>query len=123
MESNGYLINATLKKYLIPTILSILGTTATAFVNTLLAGRFLGGDALAAMNIVSSFTFLFAMLGCLISIGASTCASVALGREDQETAERCASVALAASVFLPLLTAAPLLFFFHSFFTRAFSLI
>lgn len=116
MKSNSYFINATLKKYLIPTILSILGTTATAFINSLLAGYFLGQDALAAMNVVSAFTFLFAMLGCLISIGASICASVALGREDRETADDCATAALGASILLPLLVAAPLLLFFHPFF-------
>ena len=80
IETNDYFIKNTLRKYLIPTIVAILGTTAASFFNTLFAGRILGKEALAAMNLLSSFTFLFAMLGCLISIGASACASVAMGK-------------------------------------------
>lgn len=82
-ETNDYFIRKTLQKYLIPTIFSILGTTTVGFINTILAGQFLGKEALTAMNLLSSFTFLFAMLGCMISIGASARASVAMGMGDE----------------------------------------
>ena len=77
-ETNDYFIRKTLQKYLIPTIFSILGTTMVGFINTILAGQALGKEALTAMNLLSSFTFLFAMLGCFLSFFplSSSCVSV-----------------------------------------------
>ena len=66
-ETNDYFVKKILRKYLVPTVLTLLGTTVASFANNILAGRMLGRDALTSMNIVSSFSFLFAMLGCLIS--------------------------------------------------------
>ncbi len=103
MKTNDKFINRILRKYLIPTILTILGTTITAFVNSMIVGYKLGHDALAAMNLISSFTFLFAMLGCLISIGASSAASVAIGKRDNEKVDKLTSYAFIASIVIPLI--------------------
>ena len=115
-ETNDYFVKKILRKYLVPTILTLLGTTVASFANNILAGRMLGRDALTSMNIVSSFSFLFAMLGCLISIGGASCASVAIGRQDRERADACATLALVFSIAVPLLISLPLLVFFKSFF-------
>lgn len=115
MENNDYFVEHVLRKYLFPTILTILGTTIISFINSILAGKMLGRDALAAMNIVSGFTFLFAMLGCLINIGAASCASVAIGEEDEARAGQYASCALAGSVLVPLLISVPCMVFFRQF--------
>lgn len=115
-ETNDYFIRKILRKYLVPTILTLLGTTAASFANNILAGRMLGREALTSMNIVSSFSFLFAMLGCLISIGGASCASVAIGRQDREKANACATLALVFSIAVPLLISIPLLVFFKHFF-------
>ena len=115
-ETNDYFIRKILRKYLVPTILTLLGTTAASFANNILAGRMLGREALTSMNIVSSFSFLFAMLGCLISIGGASCASVAIGRQDREKANACATLALVFSIAVPLLISIPLLVFFKRFF-------
>ena len=115
-ETNDYFVKKILRKYLVPTVLTLLGTTVASFANNILAGRMLGRDALTSMNIVSSFSFLFAMLGCLISIGGASCASVAIGRQDRERADACATLALVFSIAVPLLISLPLLVFFKSFF-------
>lgn len=115
-ETNDYFIKKILRKYLVPTILTLLGTTVASFANNILAGRLLGRDALTSMNIVSSFSFLFAMLGCLISIGGASCASIAIGRQEREKADACATLALVFSIAVPLLISIPLLIFFKSFF-------
>lgn len=115
MRSNGYFINGVLRKYLFPTILAILGTTVVSFINGMLVGKMLGRDALTAVNIVSSFTFLFSMLGCLINIGASSEASVAIGREDYKRVGACTTYALIASIVTPVLAAIPCVVFFEEF--------
>lgn len=115
MKTNDKFINRILRKYLIPTILTILGTTITAFVNSMIAGNKLGHDSLAAMNVISSFTFLFSMLGCLISIGASSAASVLIGKRDKEKVNKFTSYALVASIVIPLIISAFIMLGFKSF--------
>ena len=115
MKNNDKFINRILRKYLIPTILTILGTTITAFVNSLIAGNKLGHDALSAMNVISSFTFLFSMLGCLISIGASSAASVFIGKRDAEKVNKFTSYALVASIVIPLIISVFIMLGFRGF--------
>ena len=81
LENNNYFVKHTLRKYLAPTIISILGTTMITFVNSLLTGNMYGKEALAAMNLINPVTFIFAMFGCLISIGSSTSVSIAMGKK------------------------------------------
>ncbi len=115
MKTNDKFINRILRKYLIPTILTILGTTITAFINSMIVGYKIGHDALAAMNVISSFTFLFAMIGCLISIGASSAASVAIGKRDKEKVDKFTSYALVTSILIPLIISVLIMFGFDGF--------
>ena len=114
-ESNDYFINKTLQRYLFPTILAILGTTAMPFINTMVAGQALGKQALAAMNLLSSFTFLFSMFGCLISIGASAWASFAMGKGKEREVGECETFAFVASFVLPIITSVLILLFLRPF--------
>lgn len=114
MMKNDYLIKHTFRRYLGPTILALLGTTFSSFGNTLLAGRFLGKDALAAMSLMSSFTFLYAMLGCLISIGAATRSSISMGCEDFETAAKYEWMSLVLSLAIPIIISVPCLIRFDA---------
>lgn len=104
-QNNGddYFTKKTFHKFLIPTVVSLGGTLVAGFANTLLAGRFLGKDALSVMGLLQSFTFLYSMLGCLISIGASTRAAVALGKGDGDTAAKYEWMALVLSFVIPML--------------------
>lgn len=114
-ETNDYFIRKTLQKYLIPTIFSILGTTMVGFINTILAGQFLGKEALTAMNLLSSFTFLFAMLGCMISIGASARASIAMGMGDENAVGEYEMYAFLMSFLFPALFSVVILLCFRPF--------
>ena len=96
--------------------MALLGTTFSSFGNTLLAGNFLGKEVLAAMNILSSFTFLYAMLGCLISAGAATRSSIAIGRQDYETAGKYERFSLVLSLVIPIAISIPCLIFFDGLF-------
>ncbi|MCR5796331.1 MAG: hypothetical protein K6G63_00220 [Eubacterium sp.] len=111
MNNSNRFIQQTIKKYIIPTILGILGSTIVGFVNTLLAGQCLGKDALTAMNILTSFTFLYAMFGCLINIGASTIASVAMGRGDDKTVGEYEVFAFATSIIVPIVVSVVIIIF------------
>lgn len=115
MKTNDKFINRILRKYLIPTILTILGTTITAFVNSMIVGNKLGHDALAAMNVISSFTFLFAMLGCLISIGASSAASVAIGKRDKDKVDQFTAYAFITSIVIPVIISVCIMVGFKGF--------
>ncbi len=68
------------------------------------------------MNILSSFTFLYAMLGCLISMGAAAICSIAVGREDSKTAGRYEWLALVLSVSVPVIISALCLLNFKGLF-------
>ena len=114
---NDLFIKRTYKRFLTPTILALLGTTFSSFGNTLLAGRFLGKEVLGAMNILSSFTFLYAMLGCLISMGAAAICSIAIGREDSETAGRYEWLSLVLSIAVPAVISALCLLNFRGLFS------
>ena len=43
-ETNDYFVKKILRKYLVPTVLTLLGTTVASFANNILAGRMLGRD-------------------------------------------------------------------------------
>ncbi len=115
LENNNYFVKYTLRKYLAPTIISILGTTMITFVNSLLTGNMYGKEALAAMNLINPITFIFAMFGCLISIGSSTSVSIALGKEDDTQAGAYTSLALVLSILVPVIFSAAGILFFRPF--------
>ncbi len=117
LQSEDTIIRHTYDRFLIPTIFALLGTTFSSFGNTLLAGAFLGKEVLSAMNILSSFTFLFALFGCLISIGAASRSSIALGRQDYETAGKYEWLSLVLSFLVPLIVSFICLISFKGLFT------
>ena len=117
MQSEDIFIRKTFSKFLNSTLLALLGTTFSAFGNTLLAGNFLGKEVLSVMNILSSFTFLYAMFGCLISIGAASKASIAVGREDYKGAGEYEWLALVLSFVVPIVISVPCLIHFKGLFT------
>lgn len=88
----------TLIKHEVSTIISIGGVTLSTFGNTLLAGWSLGKDALTVMGLLSSFTFVYAMLGSWINIGAATKASIALGKGNRKLAGKFETTALILSI-------------------------
>ena len=113
LENNNYFVKHTLSKYLIPTIISLLGSTMITFVNSLLTGNLYGKEALAAMNLVNPVTFIFAMFGCLISIGGATGASIAMGKEEDAQVDAFATLSLLLSIAVPLIFSTVGILFFE----------
>ena len=113
LENNNYFVKHTLRKYLIPTIISLLGSTMITFVNSLLTGNLYGKEALAAMNLVNPVTFIFAMFGCLISIGGATCASIAMGKEENSQVDSFVTLSFFLSIAVPVIFSAVGILFFR----------
>ncbi len=88
MKDNDFLIESSFKRYLIPSILAILSGNVGFMADHIIAGQVLDSDALAVMSLVNPLFFLFTTIGTLIASGASTVASVCLGKEDRRTANK-----------------------------------
>ncbi len=116
METNNYFIKKVVNKYMAPTIGAILGTTVVGFINNLLTGAFWGKDALAAAGVVSSFTFLFAMVGCLICIGGAVAGSICIGEGDNERYMKYAYISLVLTLVISIILAVVLTVFLHPIF-------
>lgn len=92
MKDNNFLIRDSFRRYLIPSILAILGGNISFMVDHIIGGRVLGSQALAAMSMVNPVFFLFTTIGTLICVGSSTMASVCLGSEDKHSANELFSI-------------------------------
>ncbi|MBP7174693.1 MAG: hypothetical protein KBA53_00550 [Thermoclostridium sp.] len=88
MKDNDSLIKKSFRGYLVPSILAILGGNISFMADHIIAGKVLGGDALAAMSMAGPLFFLFTAMGTLICVGSSTMASVCLGKENTQGANK-----------------------------------
>jgi Na+-driven multidrug efflux pump/anti-sigma regulatory factor (Ser/Thr protein kinase) len=88
MKDNHYLINNSFQRYLVPSILAILGGNISFMIDHVIAGRVLGSNALAAMSMVNPLFFLLTTIGTLICVGASTLASISIGSDNRLTANK-----------------------------------
>ncbi len=94
LSDNERLLNNLFKKHAISTGLSILGAQACFVINSILAGKFFGGEGLAIMSIVSPIYSIYAAIGALCGIGGSIITAHAIGRNDSNEANETFSCAL-----------------------------
>ena len=102
-EVNDTFIKTTVKKYMIPSVTALIGTTLTILVNSIIVGNYIGADGLAALNVVNPIYFAFATFGGLIHVGASTNASVCIGKNDIDKANSYATLAPCLSIVFSVL--------------------
>lgn len=89
--------------YVIPSIASLWVYTIYTMVDGVFVGRGIGPEALAAVNIAMPFiNFTFAV-GILLAVGASTMASIYIGRKDQEGVDRVFTTSVITVFFTGLL--------------------
>lgn len=74
-------IRSTFFKYLIPSIGGMLGISLYVLGDTMIVGRALGSQGLAALNISIPLINVFNGIGLLFGIGGSTAISISRGRE------------------------------------------
>ena len=92
--NNDYIVKQVYRSFLIVSVLSVIAGTLGNLIDNIIVGRFLGGDALAAMGIVSPVALLFLSLGTLCAGGGSILASQALGRGNTDEVRNVFSTAV-----------------------------
>ncbi|HHU12779.1 MAG TPA: hypothetical protein GXZ64_06095 [Clostridiaceae bacterium] len=88
MESNDAFLKSTYNRYLVPTMLSILGGSLNTFVDRILIGNFVGEDALAAVNLAMPVNLIFFTVGSLIVSGASVLSAKEAGKSNPDKSRR-----------------------------------
>lgn len=81
-------------KYLIPAICGTMVTSIYVLADTIIIGKGIGTEAMAALNIVLPMFNLFFGTGLLFGVGGSVLMSIARGRGDEKTGSRYFSVSL-----------------------------
>ena len=71
-------------KYLIPAVGGMLGTSLYVLGDTMIVGRGLGAEGLAALNVSIPINNVFNGMGLLFGIGGATAISINRGRRDEE---------------------------------------
>lgn len=72
VKRTGQLINKKYMEYFIPTVMTALANNLAIMVDGTIVGNILGGNALAAINLLSPVTQLYFALSILFGLGSST---------------------------------------------------
>lgn len=88
--------------YLFPVMLSVLGGTINALIDSVFVSQKLGGEGLAAINMSMPIYLMICTLGSLIAGGASTASAQAGGRDDMKRAEEIYQQSFIFSLFVGL---------------------
>lgn len=88
MKINDAFLKATFNRYLIPTMLCVLGGTVNVFFDGILIGNILGEEALVIVNLCFPIHLLLCTLGSLIASGASVLSAQEIGRNDLDKSRR-----------------------------------
>ncbi len=98
-----FFIHTTFKRYLTPSILSILGSTVAVLFDSVIVGNYIGTDGLAAFGMAKPIYYLFMMLGVLINVGAATHATIYIGKGKKEKADNIMMIALLLSILVGII--------------------
>lgn len=98
-------------KYLIPSIGGMLGTSLYVLGDTMIVGRGLGAEGLAALNLSIPLLNVFNGLGLLFGIGGSTALSVDRGRGNRQTGNRIFTKSMILSASIGILLTLVRIFF------------
>ncbi|MDR1604996.1 MAG: ATP-binding protein [Gracilibacteraceae bacterium] len=105
LTSNDAFINDVAARYLVPSVLAMLGSRLSTLANGLVLGRVLGAPGLSCLSLVGPVSLFYLSLGALIGMGASIVSGFALGRGDRERCDRIYTLSyiLSGAAGLPLL--------------------
>ena len=98
MDHNDRFLRSIFQRFLVPTVLSVLGGTVNALVDSAIVGNMMGSDALAAINLCGPVFLLFSTVGALLGGGGGLLSAALIGREQEEEARRAYTLATALEV-------------------------
>jgi len=111
MKANDIFLRNTMYRFMLPTILSVLGGTVNVMVDGIIIGNAIGAEALAAINLCFPIYLVLCTFGSLFASGACTLSSIAIGEKDSEKSSVFYSLAFYILLFLGLaITLAGVLF-------------
>lgn len=106
MEQNKEFIKNTYIKYLFPNVLSVIGGMVNVLFDSILVGRSLGTQGMAAVNLCMPVYLLLCTIGSLLVSGTAITAAREIGSNNQEKAQKLYSTAIITSVASSLLVMA-----------------
>ena len=111
MNHNNRFLRSVFRRFLLPTILSVLGGTVNVLVDCAIVGNLMGADALAAINLCAPVSLLFCTVGSLLGTGGGLLSASLIGQDREADARRAYTLAVALELACSLaLTALGLLF-------------
>lgn len=102
---NDYLVKKTYNSFMMISVLSVLAATLGILIDNVVAGMMLGQEALSAMSIVGSLSYVFSCLGNLCVIGGTIKATQALGRGEKDAPSNYFSITILFFAAISLLIA------------------
>lgn len=103
MDHNDRFLRGIFHRFLVPTILSVLGGTVNSLVDSAIVGNLIGQDALAAINLCVPVFLLFSTVGSLLGAGGGLLSAALIGREREEDARRVYTLAVTLELVFSLL--------------------
>ena len=88
LELNNILTQQVFRKFVVPSILALIASNISSTIDTIIIGNSLGETGLAAMSLVSPIYLIYFSIGSMIAVGSSIVTGIALGKKDNEQAQR-----------------------------------
>jgi len=98
--------------YVIPSIFSMIFATTASFIDSAFVGRFIGGEALAAITLLSPLMMILNGVSVMIAIGGVTYAGICRGREEKQKANNYFNLTMLLTVIVAI--AATVIFYLSS---------
>lgn len=108
-------IKKTFLKYLLPAVGGMLGTSLYVIGDTMVVGRGLGSQGLAALNVGIPINNVFNGMGLLFGIGGATALAINKGRQDEEEVNDIFSKSMIMAVMVGIILTLVRVFFLEHF--------
>lgn len=106
MRDEGILnddINKLVLRYMVPSVLGMLGLSCCIFLDTMFIGRGIGNLGLAALNIAIPFFNIFSAISLLTGVGGATLLSINKGKKKYETIDEIFTLAIIVTIVVGIL--------------------
>ncbi|WP_297633435.1 MATE family efflux transporter [uncultured Clostridium sp.] len=100
-------------KYMLPSVLGMLGLSCCIFLDTMFIGRGIGDLGLAALNIAIPFFNIFTAISLLTGVGGATLLAIKMGKQEYEVIDEIFTVAIIATVIIGIIFGGSCLIFIN----------